>query len=213
MQPLSDSSDPLITAFPVALKSDAEAVLAIMPASRHRPLGSFSVVVEGRQVSIPERLYNDEPSAGAVASLSSRQRQLLNCLYSRHHDGMVRQRHLQKVIGSTDPWVVPFVVRLVGEYVVEILDVIRAGLRDLAVPGTLAHLAYGQFIVDNPAFFARTQRQVVSYWSCHYRASYATFRGYPGCTVLDLLRSAASDRAGRPWPSLAPAAARVDAYA
>ncbi|WP_369174348.1 hypothetical protein AB5J49_43215 [Streptomyces sp. R28] len=212
MQPLSDSSNPLITAFPAALASDAEAVLAVMPDSRLQPHASFSVAVEDQQLLIPGRLYNDEPAPDAVASLSSRQQQLLHCLYSRHCDGVVRQRHLEKVVGSTDPWVVPFVVQLVGEYVLEILVVICDELRDLATPGTRGHLAYGQFIVDNPAFFARTQRRVVSYWSCYYRGTYASFRGYPGCTLLDLLRSAASDRAGHSWPTLAPAGASVDGY-
>ncbi|WP_432173955.1 hypothetical protein [Streptomyces sp. Tue6028] len=212
MQPPSNSSDPLILAFPAELPGDAEAVLAVMPASRFRPLEPFSVVVEGQQVSIPGRLYNDEPPTEAVASLSSRQRQLLHCLYSRHCDGMVRQRHLAEVVGSVDPWVVPFVVQLVGEYVLEILAVIRDELRDLATPGARSRLAYGQFIVDNPAFFARTQRRVVSYWSCYYRSAYSTFRSYPGCSLLDLLRSAASDRAGHPWPNLAPAGTRLDGH-
>ncbi|MFJ4714318.1 hypothetical protein [Streptomyces sp. NPDC088785] len=209
MQPPSDSGNPLITAFPAELARDAAAVLAVMPAPRLQPLASFPVAVEGRQVLIPGRLYNDEPPAAAVASLSPRQQQLLHCLYSRHCDGMVRQRHLEKVVGCTDSWVVPFVVQLVGEYVVEILVVIRDALRDLATPGTRGNLAYGRFIVDNPAFFARTQRRVVSYWDCYYRVAYTSFRGYPGCTLLDLLRSAASDRAGRPWPNLAPAGART----
>jgi transposase len=190
----------LILAFPAELARDAEAVLAVMPASPIQPLEPFSVSVEGQQVSIPGRLYNDEPLTEAVASLSSRQRQLLHCLYSRHCDGMVRQRHLAEVVDSAEPWVVPFVVQLVGEYVLEILVVIRDELRDLATPGTRSRLVYGQFIVENPAFFARTQRRVVSYWSCYYRSAYATFRGYPGCSLLDLLRSAASDRAGHPWP-------------
>ncbi|MFF3518733.1 hypothetical protein [Streptomyces sp. NPDC002573] len=211
MQP-PDRSDPLTMAFPAELAGDAEAVVSVMPVSRLLPAAPFSVVVEGQQVLLPGRLYNDEPPPDAVASLSSRQRQLLHCLYSRHCDGVVRQRHLEKVVGSTDPWVVPFVVQLVGEYVLEILIVICDELRDLAAPGTCGHLAYGQFIVDNPAYFARTQRRVVSYWSCYYRGTYASFRGYPGRTLLDLLRSAASDRAGHPWPNLAPAATRVDGY-
>lgn len=205
MQPTSDNTASLITAFPVELAGDAEAVLAIMPASRLRPAAPFSVVVQGRRVCIPGRLYNEEPQADAVATLSRRRQQLLHCLYSRHSDGWVRQRHLSEIVDSEDPWVIPFVVQLVGEYVVEILVDICEGLRDLGTQGTRAHLAYGQFLVDNPAFFARTQRRVVSYWSCYYRSAYASFSGYLGCTLLDLLRSAASDRTGRPWPSLAPA--------
>ncbi|MFF4384598.1 hypothetical protein [Kitasatospora sp. NPDC001547] len=212
MQPLSKTSDPLIAAFPTELASDAEAVRAVMPAARFQPHAPFSVVVEGQRVSIPGRLYNDEPSPDVVASLSPRQQRLLHSLYSRHSDGLVRQRHLEKIVGCTDPWVMPFVVQLVGEYVLEILVVICDKLRDLAAPGASGHLAYGQFIVDNPAFFARTQRRVVSYWSCYYRGAYASFLGYPGCALLDLLRSAASDNAGHPWPNLAPASGRMDGY-
>ncbi|MER7686599.1 hypothetical protein [Streptomyces sp. NPDC097610] len=213
MQPLSDNTASLIMAFPVELAGDAEAVLAIMPASRLRSAAPFSVVVQGQQVSIPGRLYNEEPRADAVATLSRRQRQLLHCLYSRHSDGWVRQRHLSKIVDSEDPWVIPFVVQLVGEYVLEILVVICEGLRGVGTQGTRAHLAYGRFIADNPAFFARTQRRVVSYWSCYYRSVYSSFSGYPGCTLLDLLRSAASDRTGRPWPNLAPAVGtRADGY-
>ncbi len=177
-----------------------------MPASRLSLHAPFVVVVQGQQVCIPGRLYNDEPPTEVEASLSQRQRQLLHCLYSRHCDGRVRQRHIAKIVGSADPWVIPFVVQLVGEYVVEILVAICDDIRDLVAPGASGHLAYGQFIMDNPAFFARIQRQVVSYWSCYYRSAYPTFRGYPGCTLLDLLRAAASDRAGHPWPNLTPAA-------
>nr|WP_202451831.1 hypothetical protein [Streptomyces sp. SID4948] len=203
--PLSDHSDPLIAAFPADFAGDVENVLAVMPASRRGPVNPFSVVVEGQEVSIPGRLYHDEPPADVVASLSPRQRQLLHCLYSRHCDGRVRQRHLAKFVGSVDPWVLPHVVQLAGEYVVEILIAIIDELRDLAAPGNPGHLAYGQLIVENPLFFARTQRRVVSYWNCYYRSAWASFRDYPGCALLDLLRSAASDRAGRPWPNLAPA--------
>lgn len=214
VQSPSVSNAPLAAAFPAELAGDVQAVLAVMPASRSESLvDPFTVVVGGRQVTIPGRLYCDEPSADAVASLSARQRQLLHCLYSRHCDGRVRQRHVEQLVTSADPWVVPFVVQLVGEYVLEILVVIRDGLRGLATPGTPGHLAYGTFVADNPAFFARTQRRVVSYWSCYYRGAYTSFQGYPGSTLLDLLRSAASDITGRPWPTLAPSAgARVDGY-
>jgi hypothetical protein len=57
VQPLSDSSNPLIMAFPAELASDAEAVLAVMPDSRLQPQAAFSVAVEGQQVLIPGRLY------------------------------------------------------------------------------------------------------------------------------------------------------------
>ncbi|MEU6814130.1 hypothetical protein [Streptomyces sp. NPDC046860] len=216
MQPLPDLPDlpdPLISAFPARFAEDVEAVLAVMPAAQLEPVGFFPVGVEGREVSIPGRLYHDEPSAELVAALSPRQQRILHCLYSRHCDGRVRQRHLAEIVGHVDPWVVPYVLQLTGEYVVEILVAVLDGLRDLAAPGNPGHIAYGRFIVENPLHFARTQRRVVSYWNCYYRSVWSSFRGYPGCVLLDLFRSAASDSAGRPWPSLAPEArARVDGY-
>ncbi|MGW2372250.1 hypothetical protein [Kitasatospora sp. NPDC001683] len=194
----------LPAAFPAEFAADAADVMAVVPAARHRPLGPFAVVVEGEQIAIPHRVHHDEPSPAAVAGLSPRQRQLLHCWYSRHGDGWVRQRHLARIVRSADPWVVPFVLRLVGEYVLEILVAIGDELPGLLAPGSPGRLAYGRFIAANPAFFDRLQRQVVSYWSCYHRELYPDFRAYPGCTALDLLRSAAADSAGHPWPSLAP---------
>ena len=60
---------------------------------------------------LPGRLYNDEPPPDAVATPSPRQRHLLYFLYSRHHDGIVRRRHLEQVVGCAG-WVVPFVVQV-----------------------------------------------------------------------------------------------------
>ncbi|WUQ01801.1 hypothetical protein OHT52_20295 [Streptomyces sp. NBC_00247] len=184
----------------------------MVPPAKTAPHEPFPVVVLGRDVMIPVRLYSDEPPPEAVSALPPRQRQLLHCLYSRHHDGRVRQRHLEEIVGSADPWVVPYVVQLAGEYVVEILVVLRDSLRDLDVPGSELRLAHGRFLVENPEFFARTQRRIVSYWSC-YHLHRGSFRDFPGSTVLDLFLSAASGAAGRRWPSVAPRArTRLDGY-
>ncbi|MFD7508609.1 hypothetical protein ACFV5N_04585 [Streptomyces sp. NPDC059853] len=195
-------------AFPTALAADVAAVAAVMPAPRHGPAGPFPVVVQGDRLSIPGRLYNDEPTAAASAPLSARRRRLLHCLYSRHCDGRVRQRHLRVIAGATDPWVVPYVVQLAGEYGVEILRDLDRALRVVTGPGHPGRLVYGRFLADNPAFFDRTQRRVVSYWSCYHRLAYPDFHDYPGSAVIELLRSAASEVAGHAPPRLTPRPAR-----
>ncbi|MEU0672805.1 hypothetical protein ABZ330_07910 [Streptomyces sp. NPDC006172] len=202
----------MLAAFPADLTADAEAAAAVMPASRLRPVEPSPVVVQGSQVWIPGRLYNDEPPTQAPESLSPRQHLLLHCLYTRHHDGRVRQRHLAEIVASTEPWVIPFVVQSAGDYVLEILVDLRDALRDLATPDTRRALAYGQFIMANPAFFARAERRVVSHWNCHYRHAYTTFHGYPGSTLIALLRSAATTTAGHPWPTVTPAGPRLHGY-
>lgn len=187
----SGVKESLVAAFPAALEADVRAVLALMPREEYPPVGWFTVVVQGENVTIPARLYNAEPTRSAEAGLSPVQAAILGCLYSRHHDGFVRQRRIEQVIAVAEPWVVPFVVQLVGEYVLEILMAIRRGLPDIAVAGSVQQLLYGGFLQANPEFFARTERRVVSYWSCYWRSLYAEFWTYPGADLLELLRSGA----------------------
>ena len=203
----------LVAAFPAALEVDVRAVLALMPHEQYPPVGWFTVVVRGENVTIPARLYNPEPTRSAEAGLSPTQAAILGCLYSRHHDGFVRQRRIEQVIAVAEPWVVPFVVQLVGEYVLEILVAIQRGLPDLAVAGSVQQVLYGGFLEANPGFFARVERRVVSYWSCYWRSLYAEFWAYPGSDLLEMLRSAAELTTGRSCPRYAPPGnARVHGY-
>jgi len=89
--------------------------------------------------------------------------ELLNCLFSRHHDGYVRERCLKNVIGSSNTWVVPYVIKLTGEYVIEILNVIYQHLP------FLNHEIYRDFLRNNPQFYTLTKCRVMSYWDCYYR--------------------------------------------
>ncbi|WP_406376396.1 hypothetical protein OG788_43470 [Streptomyces sp. NBC_00647] len=204
----------LVAAFPACLADDVQSVLKVMPEARHAPVGPFEIEVRGETVAIPARLYNEEPAVGSERSLTGTQQVILHCLYSRHHDGHVRQRHLERVLASSEPWVVPFVMQPAGEYVLEILHVIASGLAELAVPGSAQCRRYGEFIARNPAFFARTERRVVSYWSVYYRWKYPVFGTYPGCALLDAFRSAASHHTGTRWPRNTPSslAGGVDGF-
>jgi hypothetical protein len=82
---------------------------------------------------------------------------------TRYHDGFVRQKHLERIIGSENIWIPPFVIQLVGEYVIEILQVVDHNLSNLNVS------IYEQFIWWNPEFMALTERRVASYWNEYYR--------------------------------------------
>ena len=117
--------------FPRDLHADVAAVSAIVPRASHEPAGSFAVTIAGQPITIPYRIYYEEPAAERQLAPTARQRLLLGCWYTRHHGGFVRQRHLEHIIGSPQPWVVPYVVQLAGEYVIEILEIIR---RELTIP-------------------------------------------------------------------------------
>ncbi|MFF0262507.1 hypothetical protein ACFYR2_27245 [Streptomyces microflavus] len=198
----------LTAAFPTRLAGAARTFLAVMPKARIAPIMPFEVEVQGETVAIPSRIYNEEPGVGSDGHLSGTQQVILHCLYSRHHDGRVRQRHLERVVASGEPWVVPFVMQLAGEHVLEIIEAIDRGLPGLADPGSPQRRAYGEFIARNPAFFARTERRVVSYWSCYYRWKYRAFETYPGGVLLEAFRAAVVEQVGAQWPRHTPRARR-----
>nr|WP_202501609.1 hypothetical protein [Streptomyces sp. SID5785] len=180
-------------AFPAHLADDVRCVLAVVPESTLAPVQPFAVDVQGETVLVPSRIYPDEPAAPAVGRLTPVQQVILHCLYSRHHDGRVRQRHVERILPSNAAWVAPFVVQLAGEYVVEIIDAVRRGLPELVTPGSDQCRLYGEFLARNPAFLALTERRVVSYWDCYYRGKYSTFSTYPGAVLIEEFRTAVAE--------------------
>lgn len=184
-------------AFPSWMTEDARACASIVPPAEDAPVSAseaeFAVRVGGEQLLIPYRIYNDEPEAEPLAGLSSRQRAIMACFYTRHHDGRVRQRNLERVITETSPWTVPYVVRLAGEYVIEISRVIDATLDERLEPGSSAYRAYGRFAIENPEFIARTRAQAASYWGAYHRRQYRSVAGHPGYRFLSRVAEAGRD--------------------
>ena len=160
-----------------------------------QPLGGFSVLVLGQPVTIPYRIYHSEPHLGRLAGLSRTQQDILRCLYSRHHDGYVRQRAVQPLLRSNADWVVPFVVQLIGEYIVEIVEVIRDGLA-----GRNDLDAYARFANQNPEFIELTKQHSISYWNCYYRSRYPNVAEYPGRQAMALIGRSRSQQRTRGSP-------------
>ena len=196
------SSIPPDDAFPFRPgdQSDFEIVRAVMPACSYQSPAGFSVRVYDDWLLIPSRIANPPPSEDAVSRLSDRQTLMLHCLYTRHVDGYVRQRNLRPLLAADEPWVVPYVVALVGEYVVEIVQEIVDGLSLIATPGSWQRRRYGRFVSDNADFIDLTRQRVWSYWGAYYSVQYArpgidasNRPEYPGFAAVRMLREAATD--------------------
>ncbi|MFY1593136.1 hypothetical protein [Micromonospora sp. WMMD737] len=189
--PITPTAPSLAAGFPAHLQRDVQTVTKLLPPPPLNPALPFRVTVDGQPLIIPYRIYEAEPSAATELSLSPTQLAILNCLYTRHHDGRVRQRRLGHILRLNEPWVVPFVVRLVGEYVLEILLDIRRELVELDDPTTPQHAVYGQVLAANPSFLAITRQQAASYWACYHRHLYSDRRYYPGSTLIKSVQAAA----------------------
>jgi hypothetical protein len=129
----------IIEAYPTALAGEAAVVAATMiaQAATLSPKG-FRVVVAGQVVTVPERLYVDRLPALKMNGPA------VACLLTRHHDGFVRQRALSQILRVNAEWSIPFVVRLAGEYVLEIIAEIEERFAELPSD----HI--GAFVRANP---------------------------------------------------------------
>ncbi len=142
---------------PSHLKPDLDAVLArLAPARWSGELEGEPVLIEGKSVRLLGRFYSPEPTDADVEGLTERQRQVLACLYSCHHDGHVRERWVSGLRGD-EPWLPLFVLRLVGDYIEPIWE------RALADIDAVPRRGYLAFAKENPAYMAATRDRIVSY--------------------------------------------------
>ena len=182
-------------AFPGALAADVRACASIITAAQPAPSVDFTVRAGDDTLFIPYRICNDEPEPGALATLAPRARVIARCVYTRHHDGHVRQRNLEQILPVTDHRVTAYVVQLAGEYVIEITAAIRAAFSELATAGTPHRAAYGRFAAANPGFTGLARARAISYWNQCYRRQYPVLASYPGHAFFAELKAAAREHA------------------
>ncbi|MBT2657969.1 hypothetical protein J7E81_22480 [Bacillus sp. ISL-18] len=183
---MSDRKYELLNAFPTNLEDDVMVVLRQIKQTNTLDFSCcFEVNICGNLLIIPERIYYNEPSSSQLNSLSEQQQVILACLFTRHHNGFVREENLRKIIHLSNHyiWIIPNLIRLTGEYVIEILQVIKSNL-DKVNKGILK-----DFIVDNPKFYKTTESRVVSYWDCYYRKLYPNKEDYIGYEIIQYFRS------------------------
>lgn len=118
------NNEDLLRAFPSSVRDDVLTMISVLPENPHG-IGHFQIHVNGEKLEIPFRVYHN-PVLISVRKLSVFQRHLVDCILTRHNDGHVRENHLVKIIGSNQAWVPAYVIQLLGEYVVEIQQLIEA---------------------------------------------------------------------------------------
>lgn len=181
-----------------SLEYQLEALLAGKAAARlltsRQWTERFAVNVEGQRVLIPARLHF--ASERLPLSDSDETWLFARALQTRSNDGFERQRAARDLLADLRPWAAPFIVALIGEYIIEILDDISAALTPENTQTLVA------FIVENEGYWGTTKRRVASYWNEYYRSKRRseTRRAYQraeyiGFKITDRLELAAFGRA------------------
>ena len=181
----------LAQGFPDSIASLAKDAGAAISALLHSKQWTerFSVKVEDQTILVPVRLHF--ASEGLRLSPADPAWLLARALQMRSTNGFERQRAVRDLMKDVRPWSAPYVMALIGEYVVEILDEIEAALT------ADAEKILGAFLLGNPAYWETTKRRVTSYWNAYYRFSPQTERrrrrtpdDYVGFRLVDRLERA-----------------------
>jgi hypothetical protein len=171
-----------------AARSAGEAVARLL--AQRQWTERFVVQAEGESVMIPARLHfvSDRLQLKEIDDAWP----FARALQTRSNDGFERQRAARDLLADLSPWAAPFILALIGGYVIEILDDIAAAL----TPGSLSTL--GAFIIHNDPYWNTTKRRVVSYWNVYYRARWLSDQGraelrddYVGFRLIKQLEAAA----------------------
>lgn len=123
---------------------------------------------------IPYRIHSSPPSDLLLKLASEETRLRIYCSYTRHHDGYLREKYLNKILDSNSPIVVPYIFQLCGEYVVELIQFIFENKERI----DQSNLA--RFIQANSVYYQKTRDRMISYWDCYYRHQSPRLKDYVG---------------------------------
>lgn len=178
--------DIFLNAFPSFLADDIKVILNKIPltSSLDPNGGVFEVLVHDEILRIPYRIYYDEPDFDDNL-LTPLQHQILHCLFTRHNNGYVREKHLKQLLSSCNDeiWILPYILQLLGEYVIEVLEVVNHSIRSFNQNSIIS------FASTNPNFIQTTESRVISYWNEYYRRTYPNKQDYIGFQVLEYLQT------------------------
>ena len=145
----------------------------------------FGVLVGTEYLAVPYRVYG--PILPDARPIGSTARTVISCILSRHADGRVRERNLRHLLEQTEAWTGPFVLRLLGEYVVEITELVAHAVAQPGDSAAARRSLYREVLEANPGFTRRLRSQSVSYWNAYYRDSYPSVHDYPATRALDVI--------------------------
>ncbi len=139
----------------------------------------YKITLDNEVLHIPIRIYFNEANE---SNLTEQQKQILYCIYTRHYNGFVREKHLNK-IEITQIWQIPFVIQLLGEYVIELFPIIESKINKNNFS------LFKKFIAENQLYFHQTECRVISYWNEYYRITYPELKEYIGYKIKEKLKT------------------------
>lgn len=176
-----------IRAFPSGMSEHvSKTVRQLARGQVHSPSEAIAPVrVAQALLHIPYRVYYDERRLLALLDDGAEAGLVARCLGTRHHNGVLRERCLRHLLAHGASWTAPFVIQLLGEYVLEVVRPIHERFMDGVEE------KYGMFFNDNAGYCQRLEQRAISYWNAYYRRQFSCQGEYPGVRALKALQQAA----------------------
>ena len=124
-----------------------------------------SYLVKGDIISFPYRIYYQDVFDNGTGRFSPTQQLIYHCIFSRHHSGFTRQKHIDAILllDEIPYWTFPYILKVCDEYVVEVLERVYTNLYQR----NNAELKL--FCIENIELFCLSYARMISYWNEFYR--------------------------------------------
>lgn len=179
------SESVFLDGFPDGLKATVLRVSQLLDEPSYPSRAGDEVALASEAIRLPLRVYMAEPPPELLESLETAELVVARCLLARHHDGFVRQRQIAELVKLSEPWSVPYVLALLGEYVLEIHQSLVETLVPALGDDDATQNSYGELLHANPEWWSLIQNRVVSYWATYHRFKYAMERTAAGRRIPD----------------------------
>jgi hypothetical protein len=169
----------LVKSFPIELKEDVEIVVNFLNTKKLtvHPYFEKEIFINNESIYIPGRIYTDENLKIDEITLSEKQKTILNCLYLTHNDGYLRQQKLELLKDNFEDFVIPYKMKILGEYVIEIIADLEKNITEKSIGN------YLKFIRGNPKYWNLTKSRIISYWGEYYKREYK-LKNYIGYKLI-----------------------------
>jgi hypothetical protein len=176
----------LRTCLPIELRSTLIRVLDTIDDEREKGTVACTRIESGSEAFlVPDRVYISQYRLQELITANPNTDTRLVCLAlgSRHVDGFFRQICVEALLVEKASYVPAFVVRVLGEYVLQIRKMVHSKLEQLD------RRQYANYVSSNHAVFQKNLVRSISYWNCYYRSTYSSYKRYPPWLALQELNA------------------------
>lgn len=179
----------LVSCIPVTLIKEIEHIVRLpwtgkLDTIYYEKKFKLTYFIDSERLQMPDRIYYASFSNKTLESIPAIQKLIIAALFSRHHNGHLREQSLELLLTEPLPWVLPFIIQLSAEYILEINIKIAKSL------DMLPQKAIGIFFKENPGYLDFTRQRMVSYWNCYDRnkPEYTWFADHPASKILSFYK-------------------------